>query len=195
MTMLSAALLLFLVLDPFGNIPLFLAALSSVDASRRKWVLARELLVALVVLLVFLFGGQYLLRALQISESSLTIAGAILLFIISIRMVFPTPGVVSEHEIEGEPFIVPLAIPFVAGPSAMAAILFIMNREPDRWPEWLGAVVIAWAVAATILLLSSSLSRVLGKRGLIAIERLMGMILITLAVQMLMTGIREYLEM
>ena len=194
MTVLSASLLLFLVLDPFGNIPFFLAGLSQVDASRRRRVLARELLVALAVLVGFLFGGQFFLGALQISESSLTMAGAILLFIISMRMVFPAPRTDADNEIEGEPFIVPLAVPFVAGPSAMAAILFIMNREPQRWPEWLLAVVAAWAATALILALSSSLSRFLGKRGLVAIERLMGMILITLAVQMFLSGLREFLE-
>lgn len=194
MTVLSASLLLFLVLDPFGNIPFFLAGLSKVDPSRRRRVLARELLVALAVLVGFLFGGQFLLGALQISESSLTMAGAILLFIISMRMVFPGPRNVADNEIEGEPFIVPLAIPFVAGPSAMASILFIMSREPERWPEWLLAVVAAWAATALILALSSSLSRFLGRRGLIAIERLMGMILITLAVQMFLSGLREFLD-
>jgi multiple antibiotic resistance protein len=193
MTVFSAALLLFLVLDPFGNIPFFLAALSSVDQRRRRRVLIRELLVALAVLIVFLFGGPFLLRAMHISESSLTVAGAILLFIISMRMVFPAPRPVSESEFEGEPFIVPLAVPFVAGPSAMAAILFIMNREPERWLEWLVAVVSAWAATAGILILSSSLSRFLGKRGLVAIERLMGMILVTLAVQMFLSGLREFL--
>jgi multiple antibiotic resistance protein len=194
MTILSAALLLFLVLDPFGNIPLFLAALSSVDPKRRRRVLARELLVALLVLVAFLFGGQFLLRAIHVSESSLTVAGSILLFVIAMKMVFPPPREVTDHEIEGEPFIVPLAIPFVAGPSAMASILFIMNQEPQRWMEWLAAVVIAWAVTAVILLASSSLSRILGKRGLLAIERLMGMVLITIAVQMFMSGLREFLE-
>lgn len=193
MTVFSAAFLLFLVLDPFGNIPLFLAALSSVDPKRRRRVLARELLVALVVLVGFLFGGRYLLQALSISESSLTVAGAILLFIISLRMVFPTSRALGEHEIEGEPFIVPLAIPFVAGPSALASILFIMNREPQRWPEWLAAVGLAWFATAAILLVSSSLTRFLGQRGLVAIERLMGMVLVTISVEMFLTGVREFL--
>jgi multiple antibiotic resistance protein len=194
MTIFSAALLLFLVLDAFGNIPLFLAALSSVDPKRRRRVLARELLVALAVLLAFLFGGQFLLRAIHVSESSLTVAGAILLFVIAMRMVFPPAKAVAEHEIEGEPFIVPLAIPFVAGPSAMASILFIMNQEPERWLEWLVAVVLAWGATALILLASSSLTRFLGKRGLLAIERLMGMVLITIAVQMFMSGLQQFLE-
>jgi len=193
MTIFSAALLLFLVLDAFGNIPLFLAALSSVDPKRRTRFLARELLAALAVLLAFLFGGQFLLRAIHVSDTSLTIAGAILLFIIAMRMVFPPAKAVSDHEIEGEPFIVPLAVPFVAGPSAMASILFISNQEPDRWMEWLAAVVIAWGATAAILLASSSLTRFLGKRGLLAIERLMGMVLVTIAVQMFMSGLQQFL--
>ena len=93
---------------------------------------------------------------------------------------------------EGEPFIVPLAIPFVAGPSALAASLFIMSRDPARWPQWLLALFIAWTLSGVLLFLAGGLSRYLGQRGMIAIERLMGMVLTTIAVQMLMTGILEF---
>lgn len=194
MSIVSATLLLILVLDPFGNIPLFLAALANVEASRKRRIILRELLIALLALLLFLFTGQWLLRLLQISEPSLTIAGAIILFIIAIKMIFPQLGGYGERELEGEPFIVPLAIPFVAGPSAMASVIFIMNRDPERWPEWLVALLLAWSATGLVLLFSSDLSRYLGRRGLIAIERLMGMILTTIAVQMFMTGIRWFLD-
>ena len=194
MTVLSAALLLFLVLDPFGNIPFFLAALQGVDPSRQKRIVARELLVALGALVGFLFTGQFVLRSLGISEPSLTVAGGIILFLIALRMIFPSPKNTLEEDLEGEPFIVPLAIPYVAGPSALASVMFIMNREPERWPSWLAATVLAWLATAVIVYLASSLSKFLGKRGLIAIERLMGMVLITLAVQMLLTGINEFLS-
>ena len=195
MTIFSATLLLLLVMDPFGNIPFFLAALKNVDARRQRWIIIRELLIALAVLVAFLFSGQYILKALGISEPSLTIAGAIILFLISIKMIFPPSGGLFQHQLDGEPFIVPLAIPFVAGPSAMASVMFIMNREPGRWPEWLLALVIAWVISGIILYLASALRRFLGERGLIAMERLMGMILTTIAVQMFMTGISQFLEL
>ena len=194
MTLFSAAVLLFLVLDPFGNIPFFIAALQNVPRERHKRVIVRELVIALFVLVVFLFAGEHILRALQISEPALRAAGGTVLFLIAIRMVFPRPGASVGEELSGEPFIVPLAIPYVAGPSALASVLLIMNQEPERWPEWLGALSLAWLLTGFIILASSVLARRLGKRVLIAIERLMGMLLVALAIQMLMTGIRQFLQ-
>ena len=194
MTIFSAALLLFLVMDPFGNIPFFITALKNVDAHRHKKVIIRELLIALFVLVLFLFFGQYILKLLQISEPSLTIAGGIILFLIALKMIFPGPGGVFEENLGGEPFIVPLAIPYVAGPSALASVLLIMSREPGRWLDWLVALLLAWFCSGVIIFLSGSLRRYLGERGLIAMERLMGMILTTIAVQMLLTGIKQFLK-
>jgi len=192
MTVASAALLLFLVLDPFGNVPFFLAALQRVPPVRRTRVVARELLIALAALLVFLFLGQYLLALLGISDPALTVAGGIILFLIALKMVFPTLAPRGQEDVEGEPFVVPLAIPYVAGPSAFASVLFIMSGEPERWPEWLGAVGLAWSGTSAILLVASRLSGVLGPRGLVALERLMGLVLVTIAVEMTMSGIRAF---
>jgi len=194
MTVFSAALILFLVMDPFGNIPFFITALKNVDPKRHKKIIIRELLIALLVLTIFLFFGRYILKILQISEPSLTIAGGIILFLIAIRMIFPTPGGVFQENIGGEPFIVPLAIPYVAGPSALASVLLIMSREPERWLEWLSALLIAWILSGVIIFLASNLRKFLRERGLTAMERLMGMILTTIAVQMLLTGIKEFLR-
>ncbi len=194
MTIFSAAVLLFLVLDPFGNIPFFITALQNVPRERHKRVIVRELLIALLVLVGFLFAGEHILKALQISEPALRAAGGTVLFLIAIRMVFPRPGASIGEELSGEPFIVPLAIPYVAGPSALASVLLIMNQEPERWPEWLAALALAWLLTGFIILMSSVLAKRLGKRVLIAIERLMGMLLVALAIQMLMTGIRQFLQ-
>lgn len=194
MTIFSAAMLLFLVMDPFGNIPLFMAALRNVDKARRTRIIIRELLIALAILSVFLFTGQYLLRILQISEPALTAAGGTVLLLIAIRMVFPQSGGLGEEVDAGDPFIVPLAIPYVAGPSAMASILLIMNRDPTRWPEWLVAVTLAWFCSGLIISLSGPLTRLLGEKVLIAIERLMGMLLVALAIQMLMTGVAQFIS-
>ena len=192
MTILSAALLLFLVMDPLGNIPLFMTTLKKVDPARQRKVVIRELIIALFVLVGFLFLGQYLLQALHLSQTALTTAGGIILLIIAIKMIFPATNASLQEDVEGEPFIVPLAIPYVAGPSAMATALLMMSNEPSRWAEWLVAVLIAWFVSALIIYFSSYFVRFLGEKGLIAIERLMGMILITVAVQMLLTGIAEF---
>jgi len=190
-TIVSAAILLFLVIDPFGNIPFFLTALKKVPPARHGRVIVRELLVALGVLMVFLFVGPGLMGALQISDPSLTVGGGIILFLIALRMVFPTLMHV-ETEIEGEPFIVPLAIPYVAGPSALASVLLLTSREPSRRWEWLAAILLAWSLSGVIILLATRLRHLLGDRGLVAMERLMGMVLVAVAVQMLMTGVARF---
>lgn len=193
MTLLSAFLLLFLVMDPLGNIPLYLTALKNVPDERRWKVIARELLIALLIMVIFLFGGQYFLSALKISEPALTATGGVVLFLIAIKMIFPPVGAEAQIQNDDEPFIVPLAIPYVAGPSSLATLILIMNSEPSRWPEWLAALLAAWFVTGVILLAASPLAKVLRNRGLIAIERLMGMILVALAIQMLMNGIAEFI--
>ena len=193
MTIFSAAMLLFIVMDPFGNIPLFMTAMSHVEPERYRRVIVRELLIALGVLVAFLFLGRYLLQLLQISETALTAAGGTVLLLIAIKMIFPRSGGLSEDTPDGEPFIVPLAIPYVAGPSAMASVLLIMTREPARWPEWLGAVVLAWLVSGAIICASGPLVRMLGKKALTAIERLMGMVLVAVAIQMLMSGVAQFM--
>ena len=195
MTFLSAALLLFLVMDPLGNIPLFLTALKNVPIERRVRVILRELFIALGIMVLFLFSGQAFLSALNISEPALTTTGGVILFLIAIKMIFPSDDGDKKHANEEEPFIVPLAIPYVAGPSALATLLLIMNNEPNRWPEWLGALFAAWLVTGIILLSAGPLAKVLRNRGLIAIERLMVMILVAIAIQMLMNGAVEFVAL
>jgi len=192
MTLLSATVLLFLVMDPLGNIPFFLSALKHVPAERQRRVIVRELLIALLALLLFLFLGRYAMTVLGLSESALGIAGGVILLLIALRMIFPSREHPLEEPMDVEPFIVPLAIPYVAGPSSLATVLLLMSREPQRWPTWLLAVVLAWAVSAAILFAGIMLRRLLGERGLIAIERLMGLVLVTIAVEMLMTGVVHY---
>ena len=194
MEIISAATLLFLVMDPLGNIPVFLSVLEDVAPERRTRVLIRELLLAFVVLVLFLFFGQYLLGFLQLSEHSIRIAGGIILFLIALKMVFPVKrSAHTEEELHGEPLLVPLAIPMVAGPSAMAIVMLLSTNNPDRMVDWLLALFAAWLLSSIILVSATSLKRFLGRRGLIAMERLMGMLLIALAVQMLLEGISAYM--
>jgi multiple antibiotic resistance protein len=192
-TTISAAILLFLMLDPLGNVPVFLSLLKPLPASRRAWVLARELLIALAVLFLFLFAGKSILDAMHLRQESVSIAGGIVLFLIGLRMIFPSAdGLVGELP-EGEPFIVPLAIPLIAGPSGMAAVILMASSEPERLADWSLALFLAWLGTAAILFSATSLYRWLGARVLTAVERLMGMLLVTLSVQMFLDGIQAYL--
>ena len=193
MTLVSAAVLLFLVMDPLGNLPVFLSALKRVPPERQTRVVLREMIFALIALLLFLLLGGHLLRLLGLSEPALGVAGGVILMLIALRMIFPSRETSMEEDVDSEPFIVPLAIPYVAGPSALATVLLLMTREPGRWLEWVLALLLAWSACLPIMLLSGTLRRWLGVRGLIAVERLMGLVLVTIAVEMLMTGVATFL--
>ena len=197
MTTLSAGIMLFLIMDPLGNIPFFLSLLKGVPPRRRRRVMVRELLIALGVLLAFLFGGQHMLHLLQLKPDSISIAGGIVLFLIGIRMVFPPAdgGGIFGKPGQGEPFIVPMAIPGVAGPSAMAALLLLTNTQPGRTADWVVALLLAWLATSAILLSATYLFRWLGESVLTALERVMGMLLIALSVQMFLGGIAAYLHL
>jgi multiple antibiotic resistance protein len=190
--LLSAVITLFLIMDPLGNVPIFLSVLKNVAPERRRKVLVREVLIAYFVLLFFLLLGDVVLRALQVDQESISIAGGIVLFIIALRMIFPqtrTHGALPE----GEPLIVPLAIPLIAGPSALAALLLLQRADPGGTAELWVAMTVAWLLTAAILVAAPFFYRVLGERGLMAMERLMGMVLVMISVQMLLNGIRAFL--
>ena len=193
MTVMSAAVLLFFVMDPLGNVPLFLTALRRVAPERHRRVILRELVIALGVLVGFLFLGKGLLALLKVSAEALTAAGGVILLLIALRMIFPSSDHSLREDVHDEPFIVPLAVPYTAGPSALATVLLLTSREPARWPEWLLALVLAWLASSVVLYFAGGLSRLLGERGLVAMERLMGMLLVTVAMEMLLGGLRQYL--
>ena len=195
MDLIGAFVLLFVVMAPLGNIPIFISVLDTVKPERRYKVLARELVLALVILFAFLFGGQYLLAALHLSQYSISVAGGIILFLIALKMIFPVQRQMREDEPDEheEPFLVPLAIPMVAGPSAMAILLLLATRHPDRLGLWSLALFLAWAATAIILAAAPLIKHLLGKRGLIATERLMGMLLVAIAVQMFLEGVAEFI--
>lgn len=196
MSLYTAAITLFLVLDPIGNIPIFLSVLGDLDAQRRRKIIVRETVIALLILAVFLFFGKYILKGMNISPPAVSIGGGTVLFLIALRMIFPGSKWESgSQRMEGdeEPLIVPLAVPLLAGPSAMATLVLFANQEPDRLWSWFLALVIAWLAASIVLLGADFLRKRLGRRALAALERLMGMILITMATEMLLTGIRSFL--
>ena len=189
----SVFLLLVLVIDPLGNVPIILAALRGIEShERRRFVLVRECLIALIVLFAFLGLGQQLLTVLGLSQQSVGMAGGIVLFLISLRMIFEPPESVFGGLPSGEPFIVPLAVPFLAGPSAFATILLLAAQpKPGHWGI-AAALVLAMAVSAGILLAGSKLMLWLGERGLDAFQRLMGLVLSAMAVEMFLRGAREF---
>jgi len=190
---LAVAATLFFIMDPLGNIPVFNALLKNFSPEEKIKIISRELIFALVILLVFLIAGTSILGFLGLTQPSLGIAGGILLFIIAMRMVYPSANA-AEEQAEDDPFIVPLAIPLVAGPSTIAALLLMSSAQPDRIYEWIVALVIAWLVTTLILIASLRILKFLGNRGLKAIERLMGMLLILIAIQMFLDGLSTYLR-
>lgn len=193
-TFVSATILLLLITDPFGNIPIFANALRNVPAKRRPMVILREVLIAFGLLLLFMFIGEAFLRVMNLSALALQIAGGVILFLIALRMIFP-PAVVEDLQgLQAEPLIVPLAVPALAGPSALATVLLLVSQAPDRRWEWIAALSVTMAVCAVVLVLAESIQRVLGERFVVAVERLMGLILVAVAVEMLLRGIKLFVQ-
>ena len=190
----SSVITLALVMDGFGNIPLFITALKKVAPERRKTVLLRELGIALLIMVAFLFLGKWFLNAFGIHEYSLSIAGGIILFIISVKLVFGGEEEPKNDPKEDEPFVVPLAIPLVAGPAALSMVMITAAQQSNKLIT-MGAVIVASLINSAILMSSFPLSNLLGKRGLIAIERLTGMILILMSVDMVMGGISVFMSL
>ena len=190
----SALVILLLVTDPIGNIPLFVALLRPVAPERRVRVIVRECAIALAVLVVFALFGRWLLDLFGLSDRSLTLAGGMILFLIALRMIFRSPEGIFGESPMGEPLIVPLAIPSIAGPAAIATVVLLVSRAPQRMGEWLAAVAVAMAVSLAVLLLAERISRWVGERALVAFERLMGLLLTAIAVEMLLRGIEGFVR-
>ena len=190
----SAVVILLLVMDPIGNIPLFVSLLRPVEAARRTRVILRECAIAFAVLLVFVFFGAAILGVLGLSDPSLTIAGGVILFLIALRMIFRRPEGIFGDAVGSEPFIVPLAIPSIAGPAAIATVMLLASRAPQRLLEWCLAVSVAMLATAALLVSAGRLAKLAGEQGLLAFERLMGLILTAIAVEMLLRGIETFVR-
>jgi small neutral amino acid transporter SnatA (MarC family) len=189
-TFASATILLLLITDPLGNIPIFVNTLRAVPPERRARVIVREVLIAFGLLLSFMFVGQSFLKAMSLSDVSLQIGGAVVLFLIALRMIFPPPPQDTPVPL-AEPLIVPLAIPALAGPSAMATVLLLVSQAPERRMEWVAALTVTMLVCAVVLLMAERLQRVVGLRVVSAFERLMGLILVSISVEMLIRGLKS----
>jgi MarC family membrane protein len=190
-TFVSATILLILITDPIGNIPIFANALKHVAPERRAKVILREILIAFALLLTFMFVGESFLRVMNLSELSLQIGGGVILFLIALRMVFP-PAATAEAEITTEPLIVPLAVPAVAGPSALATVLLLVSQQPDKRLEWIGALCVTMLVSAVVLVSAERIQRIIGDRLVVAAERLMGLVLVSVAIEMMLRGVKTF---
>jgi MarC family membrane protein len=190
---LSAFILLLLVLDPLGSLPIFIPIMRGVAPERRRVVALRELGIAFVVLFAFMFFGDAFLRLMRLSERSLEVAGGVILLMVAIRMIFSSEGGVYGGGVEGkEPLIFPLAVPLLAGPSAMATVLLLASRQPARVMEWVGALVCAMAVSGAVLMLCDRIRRWVGDSVVSALEKLMGLVLTAIAVEMILAGLKRY---
>ena len=188
----SAFVLLLLVLDPFGSLPIFISVLKGVPPARRRVVALREAGIAFCVLLAFMFTGQGFLRLMHLSERSLEVAGGVILLIIAIRMIFASGGEIYATDGEREPVIFPLAVPLLAGPSAMATVLLLASRQPDRIVAWVGALTLAMAVSTAVMLAAERLRKLLGAPVVSALEKLMGLVLTAIATEMVLAGLKRY---
>lgn len=196
MTLYSAAFTLILVMDPLGNVPVFLSLLNHIEPRERKRIILRETFIAFLILMLFLFFGKYILDGMHISEPALSVSGGMILFLIALKMIFPS------EENDGpkqrrltDPFIVPLAIPMIAGPSTLTMVMLLATQSPEHIWLWALALTIAWLVSSVVLVFADSLRKILRDKGLLAMERLMGMILTTMAVQMFLTGVGEFFHL
>jgi len=189
----SATILLVLITDPVGNIPIFANALKHVAPERRPWVILREIMIAFVLLLTFMFVGERFLQVMNLSELALQIGGGVILFLIALRMVFP-PAESADPEQMEEPLIVPLAVPAIAGPSALATVLLLVSQQPEKRLEWIAALCVTMAVSAVVLVSSEHIQRIIGRRPVVAIERLMGLVLVSVSIEMLLRGIKTFVQ-
>ncbi|MBL0719641.1 MarC family protein [Piscinibacter sp. Jin2] len=188
----SALVLLLLVLDPLGGLPVYISVLERVDPARRARLALRESVIAFLLLLAFMLGGQGFLSLMNLSERALEVAGGVILMIIAIRMIFARDGVMPIEADGREPLIFPLAVPLLAGPSALATVLLLASRQPDRLLHWVAALAVAMGLCLLVLLSAARLQRWLGEPLVRALEKLMGLLLTAIAVEMLLSGLQRY---
>lgn len=188
MSLISITLVLFLIMDPVGNISSYLNLVKELPSKRKKWIVFREMLIALTFMILFNYIGEFIFSLLELSETTVRLSSGVILFLAAVKILFPAQDSLRANLPHGEPFIIPLAVPLIAGPSLLATIMLYAHLEPSQ-PLMLTAILLAWIFAAIVLLLSETLQKILGNNGLMACERLMGMVLVLLAIQRFLEGI------
>lgn len=193
MTFISIVLVLFLIMDPIGNIQSFLAQLNGYDRQQRVKIIIREMCFALAVMLVFNFAGEIIFNVLDISEITVRLSSGVILFLFAFEILFPTVNNFRQNLPKEEPYFIPLAVPLIAGPSLLATIMLYAHIE-ESLLVMVFAILLAWALALLILLFAEPIHRLIGNNGLVACERLIGMILILLAIQRFMEGVLMFIH-
>lgn len=191
MSFFSLTLILLLIMDPLGNVASYHYMVEHIPPKRQRWVAFREMLIALIAMLFFFFLGETIFQQLHLSNASLNLSAGIILFLVAIKILFLSPTSLRANLQKEEPFIIPLAIPLIAGPALLATIM-LLSREDNE--VLLLAIFLAWAIASLILSFAGKIKKILGNNGLLACERLIGMVLIILAVQRFLTGIQLFRE-
>lgn len=193
MTLFNLAFMLFLIMDPIGNVSSFLSLVKEIPPKRQLWIVIREMLIALFFMLLFNEIGEYIFNILQISDPVIRLSSGLILFLVAIKILFPSVDSPRANLPQGEPFVIPLAIPLIAGPALLATIM-LYAHDTDSELLMIGAIFAAWIAASIVLLASPFLKRVLGNNGLMACERLMGMILVLLAIQRFAEGVQLFIK-
>ncbi len=184
-------LILFFIMDPFGNISSYMNMVRKLDPKRQRYIVMREMLLALLVMLLFNFIGEYILYGLGLSLVTVKISSGVILFLVAVKILFSSQSSLRANLPQEEPFLIPLAIPLIAGPALLATIMLYSLTEPSQF-TMLSSIVISWALSAGVLLAAPTLERILGVNGLTACERLMGMVLVLLSLQRILEGVKEF---
>lgn len=192
-TALSIALIYFLVANPIGNSPTVLTLVKHYDFDRQKKILFRETMISLLIALFFQFFGELFLSLLKISDFTLTLTGGIVLFILALQMIFHKPEVEGSATTKQEPFIVPIAIPLISGPGLMTMIMVTSREEANNFKISL-AILIAWFGVTLVLVGAPYLQKLIGKRGMDAMEQVMGMILGLISMNMIVNGAQLFVK-
>ncbi|CAL4323768.1 UPF0056 inner membrane protein YhgN [Buchnera aphidicola (Thelaxes suberi)] len=188
----SNTILLILIMDPLGNLPVFMSTLKHFHPKRQRFILIREMFLALIIMFLFLFAGERILNILNLKTETVSISGGLILFLIAIKMIFPSEEIKKNEIIKEEPFLVPLAVPLVAGPSLLATLMLLAHQNHYNTLYLIIALLVAWTFTVIVLLLSEIFLKMMGPGSIIALERLMGLILIMLATQMFLDGIQNW---
>lgn len=191
MTIFSISLVLFLIMDPIGNISSFLNMVKGIPPKKQRLILIREMLIALLVMVIFNYIGEGIYDLLQISDPAVRLSSGVILFLIAVQILFPNLTGIRENLPEEEPFIIPLAIPLIAGPSVLATIMLYAHMEQSQ-PVMLLSILCAWVAALLVLFAAKPLYKMMGDNGLMACEKLMGMVLVLLAIQRFLDGVEQY---
>lgn len=193
-TIIQVAVSLFFVLDPIGNVPIIATILKNKEGRKKQWIIFRESFFALLLMVIFLFFGPVILKYMGIDQSSMDMAGGVVLFLIALRMSFPTKDSEDEHtNLNIDPFFVPIAIPLIAGPGVLGMVMLTARLTNNTVWSFV-SLLIAWAASTIILLCSGGISRIMGVRGMMAVQRLMGLALTAMSVHMFMIGFKTFMH-